>query len=108
MRSDVAACTLPQLCRACIPSQVFPFRSCMFFTALFLGVECAIACACVRPAAAAPRVCLQEGVHIFSPGIECAIVCGCVLAPQLRRACVLGEVCNSAISLCISVHMDVG
>ena len=38
MRSNVAACTLPQLCRACIPSQVFLLRSCIFFTAPFLGV----------------------------------------------------------------------
>ena len=80
----------------------------VFLPHSLLGVECAIGGGCVRPAAAAPRIYPQEGVHIFSSGVECAIVCVCVLAPQVYRACVPGEVCNGAISFCISVHMDVG
>ena len=80
----------------------------VFLPQSFLDVECASECACVRLAAAALRICLHERVHIFSPGFEYAIECGCAFVPQLRRACVPGEVCSGPISFCISVHMDVG
>ena len=82
MRSNVVACTLPQLHRACMPMQVFPFFRVCFLPHSVLGVECAIGCGCVRPAAA--RAYVPRNAFTFFRRVSnvrsCAAVC-------LRHSC---------------------